>query len=136
MAFQSRTVTLCASRQDIIEPSTDGFRICGRQLHIDGAESGMAVYSIIQQLMCMVFVVKGGAISDSLGRRPVLAVSLLILAVCIAPTGYITSFSAIVSLSAVFGLANGMQSGAQNALIADMVRHLCLFGKRLCDFVR
>ena len=64
-------------------------------MHIDDAESAMAVYSIVQQSTCIVFVVKGGAVSDQLGRRPVLAVSLLVLALCIGPFGSVTLYSTL-----------------------------------------
>jgi hypothetical protein len=44
--------------KDIIQPSAGGFDVFGQSWHIDGAESAMAVYSVIQQSTCMVFVVR------------------------------------------------------------------------------
>jgi MFS family permease len=81
--------------KDQIQHTAGSFLFLGKSLHIDDAESAMAVYSIVQQSTCIVFVVKGGAVSDQLGRRPVLAVSLLVLALCIGPFGSVTLYSTL-----------------------------------------
>ena len=73
--------------KDRIEASAAGFVLFNQPWQIDSAESAMAVYSVIQQCTCIVLVVKGGSCSDRLGRRPVLVVSMLVLALCIAPFG-------------------------------------------------
>ena len=55
-----------------------------------------------------------------MGRKAPLCAAALLLAACTVPLGYIDSYTLVLGLGAVSGLATGAGSGSLNALIADM----------------
>jgi MFS family permease len=69
----------------------------------------------------MVGAVIGGALSDRLGRRPVLVGSLLGGAAAMAGLGLVTSIGAITTAAAVAGLLYEMYRPVVSAAIADLV---------------
>lgn len=100
--------------------STDAF------LLLRAADLGVPIAQI-PLLWAMLHVVKsasstpGGALSDRVGRRPLLIVGWVLFAAVYFAFGRATSAWQIWALFAVYGIYFGLTEGTEKALVADMV---------------
>jgi MFS family permease len=100
--------------------STDAF------LLLRAADLGVAT-AMVPILWAMLHVVKsasstpGGALSDRLGRRPLIIAGWLLYAAVYLAFGYATATWHAWALFAIYGMYFGLTEGVEKALVADIV---------------
>ena len=62
-----------------------------------------------------------GRLADSVGRRPLVVVGLLVTALSLGPLGLSTSLTVLLVLSALSGIGAGLVNPGQQATVADIV---------------
>jgi MFS family permease len=90
------------------------------------AKFGMNLVEIIGLWMLLhvskiAFSLPGGALSDRLGRRPVIVAGWLVYALVYLGMAWITTAWQFWALFVVYGFYYGMSEGAEKALVADFV---------------
>ncbi len=88
-------------------------------VHLDAPIAHVGLVSTVYSLMQLVFAPMWGRLSDRVGRRPVLLVSIVMTAVAFALTGAARSFTWLVAARAFAGAATANVAIAQ-AYVADV----------------
>jgi MFS family permease len=99
--------------------STDAFLL----LKLTGAAGGVQYVPLMWSALHVVKAtvsVYGGAWSDRIGRRAVIAIGWIIYAVVYAGFAISTSLAALLPLFLVYGLYFGFAEGTEKALVADL----------------
>jgi MFS family permease len=101
--------------------SADAFLLL-RLTEAAGGPQSIPVFWSLLHVVKMGASLVGGAASDKVGRRPLIAVGWVIYAVVYAGFAFSTTIWALVSWFLVYGMYYGCVEGTERALVADFAR--------------
>ena len=97
-----------------------------------GQAAGVALTGFALGTAAMVFL--AGRLADSLGRKPLIVIGLLVSGGANLTLGFLDHFWLFVALSAVAGLGAGMLNPANQAVVADVIGKEHSGGKVMATF--
>ncbi len=81
--------------------------------------SQLVVIGVAQALVGVVFEIPAGVVADTIGRKPSLLVSHVLMGAAMSATGVVTDFTALLGTQMLWGLSWTFASGADVAWITD-----------------